>query len=116
MTTMHADEGQDVPKLSILNSSFDEFLAQAEHQLVCQEREVHALRHRARRQRRRALRARAKKFIGKALPVGLACIGTAAFIASVFLMAVGHFGTAKDLLTLAAAAWGGVPAVRFLRF
>ncbi|MFF2384995.1 hypothetical protein [Streptomyces sp. NPDC058108] len=116
MTTMHAGEGQDVPELSILNSSIDELLAQAEHQLVRQQREVQALRRRARRQRRRALHAQAKKFIGKALPVGLACIGTAAFITSVVLMAAGNFGTAKDLLTLAAAAWAGVPAVRFLRF
>jgi hypothetical protein len=40
------DQGQPLPRLPILGSSFDDFLSQAERELVCRRHEVRALRRR----------------------------------------------------------------------
>ncbi|WP_069874574.1 hypothetical protein [Streptomyces malaysiensis] len=119
MTTMHRDndQGQPFPRPSILDSSFDDFLTQAEHELVCHRREVHALRRRARRQRRRELRlrTRAARFFGKTIRMGLAIAGTLAFVGGTSLLITGNVNAAKDAFALSAAAWGAVTAVRTTR-
>ncbi|MFC9916649.1 hypothetical protein [Streptomyces sp. NPDC127197] len=116
MTTMHRsdDQGQHVPELAILDSSFDDFLAQAEHELVCRRRELRVLRCRARRQRRRELRlrTRAARSVGRTAPVGLAVAGSIAFVGGTVLLIVGDLDAAKDAFALSAAAWGAATAVR----
>lgn len=116
MTTVHRgdDQSQPFPQLPILDRSFNDFLAQAEHELLCCRREVRALRRRARRQRRRELRLRTRmvRFVGQTAPAGLAAAGAVAFVVGTVLLIVGEFGTAKDAFTLSAAAWGAATAVR----
>ncbi len=115
MTTMHRgdDQGQPLPRLPLLDSSFDDFLAQAEHELLRRRREVRALRRRARRQRRRELSpgTRATRFIGKTIQMGLAFAGTVAFVGGTVLLITGNLSAAKDAFTLSAAAWAAATAV-----
>ncbi|MGW8685490.1 hypothetical protein ACWGNN_31500 [Streptomyces sp. NPDC055817] len=113
-TPSSGEQGQQLPPSSILDDSFDDFLARAEHELICRQREVRTLRRRARRQRRRvfSLRTRMARYIGKAGPVGLAAAGTTAFGAGTVLLVSGDADAAKDAFALSAAAWGAANAAR----
>ncbi|MFB8314694.1 hypothetical protein ACFC5T_40250 [Streptomyces sp. NPDC055961] len=117
MTTMpfQREESQDSPVPSLLNSTVDEILAQIEHEAKCRRREARALRRRIRRQRRRAqpLHLRIVRTTSTVASAGLAVIGTAAFVASGVVFLRGDMDTAKNLLALASAAWGGAAAVAF---
>ncbi|MFE7580038.1 hypothetical protein ACFU5Y_00545 [Streptomyces gardneri] len=99
---------QPAPQLSILATSFDGFLAQAEHELCCRRREVRALRQRARRQRRRELGALRQSicFVGRSSRVVLTVAGAVTFLVGMILLLLGNFDTAKDSLALSAAVWG----------
>ncbi|MFJ5779737.1 hypothetical protein [Streptomyces sp. NPDC093094] len=115
MTTVYPGRHQGRPagQLPILATSFDDFLAQAEHELRCRRREVRALRQRARRQRRRELSPlrRAACFVGKALPVALSVAGAGAFLVGTILVILGNFDAADGSFALSAAAWGATTAV-----
>ncbi|MEV6758235.1 hypothetical protein [Streptomyces sp. NPDC051214] len=106
-TTPPGGNGSQDVLPGILDRTFDDFLAQAEHELLCRRREMRALRRRARHQRRRELNwwTRAARLAGRALPPGTALAGTVAFVAGVALLLLGHAAAAKDAFGLSAAAW-----------
>ncbi|MGW6538582.1 hypothetical protein ACWGBV_33275 [Streptomyces sp. NPDC055051] len=117
MTTMPppSGEGQDFPVPSLLNSTADDLLAQIEHEAKCRRREARALRRRIRRHRRQArpLHLRVIQTGSFLVSSGLVLTGLAAFVASGVMVLNGDEATAKALLALASAAWGGAAAVAF---
>ncbi|MEU4038677.1 hypothetical protein [Streptomyces collinus] len=116
MTTMHRgdDRNLESPRPPILSESFDDFLAQAEHDLHRCRRRVRALRRRARRQSRRdfPLRTRAARFFGRVICAGFAVTGSGMLIAAPVQWVAGDASGAADALTLAAGAWGTAAAWR----
>ncbi|MFE0777658.1 hypothetical protein [Streptomyces sp. NPDC058861] len=117
MTTMppRSGESQEFPVPSLLSSTVDDLLAQIEHEAKCRRREARALRRRIRRQRRQAqpLHLRIVRTVSVTVSAGLVLIGLVAFVASGVLFLNGDKDTAKALLGLASAAWGGAAAVAF---
>jgi hypothetical protein len=115
MTTMHRDggQGQDFPVPDLLNSTIGDLLAQVEREQARRRYEARELRRRLRRQRRREqpFYVRSARFGA----VALAVTGTAVFTMAVVVYALGHTAEARDLFTMAAAAWAGVAAVQIFR-
>ncbi|MGW9241288.1 hypothetical protein ACWGRL_21605 [[Kitasatospora] papulosa] len=115
MTTMHPrdDQDQNLPAPTLLNSTIEDLLVQIEHEATCRRREARALRRRIQRQHRRErpMHIRVAQSASKACSAGLALIGVTAFVAAGVCFFIGEVTTAKQLLTLASAAWSGAAGV-----